>query len=71
MQHFSKKIRIDESGVYTSSSNVNTSFDIDDNEVEVHPIGQKQAKKGKRKGKSKVNEENKNEKLEQIWNILK
>ena len=64
LQRFSKKIRTTESGAYTSSSNVDTSLDIDDNEAEVHPIGQKQVKKEKRKGKSKVNEENKNEELE-------
>ena len=60
-----------ESKAYTYSSNVDTSLDINDNKVEVHHIGQKQVKKGNRKGKSKVNEENKNEELEQIWNMLK
>ncbi|XP_027174774.1 glutathione S-transferase T3-like [Coffea eugenioides] len=52
MQRSSKKVRTDESRAYTSSSNADSSFDIDDSEVrEVHPLGQKTAKKGKRKGK--------------------
>ena len=63
MQLFLRKTRIDKSRAYTSSSNLDTSLDIDDNEVEVSPIGQKVVKNGKRKRKSKVNEENKNKEL--------
>ena len=70
LQRFSKKIRTTESGAYTSSSNVDASLDIDDNETEVCPIGQKQAKKGKRKGKSKMNEENNNDELQAFRNMV-
>lgn len=50
MYRSSKKIRTNESGVYTSSSNVDSNFDVDDNEArEVRPPGQKASKKGKRR----------------------
>ncbi|XP_027108946.1 glutathione S-transferase T3-like [Coffea arabica] len=72
MQRSSKKVRIDESGAYTSSSNADSSFDIDDSEVrEVRPLGQKTAKKGKRKGKSKKNEQDVGGELSQIRIMLK
>ena len=47
---------INENGAYISSYAANTSLDIDDNEIEVHPISQKAAKaktKAKRKGNSR------------------
>ena len=57
----SKKTKINESNAYTSSSNIDTSLDKDDNKVEVHPIGQKAAKakiKAKRKTKSSITGKN-------------
>ncbi|XP_039143943.1 uncharacterized protein LOC120281076 [Dioscorea cayenensis subsp. rotundata] len=67
----SKKLKINESGAYTSSSNADTSIDVDDIEVEVCPIGQKAAKakaKTKRKGKSNVVEKSKvDEEMEARW----
>ena len=49
-----KRTKNTESGAYTSSSNANTSEDVEVDEVEVRPIGQKAAKdKAKRKGKAK------------------
>ncbi|XP_042386972.1 uncharacterized protein LOC121978738 [Zingiber officinale] len=52
--HYSnKKARTSESGGNTSTSNPDTSVDLDDSEVRIRPIGQKAAK---RKGKSKVKE---------------
>ena len=66
MQRSSKKIRTNENGAYTSSSNVDSNFDIDDNEArEVHPPGQKASKKGKKKAKSNVSEE-----FDQIRKVL-
>ena len=48
-----KRTKNTESGAYTSSSNANTSEDVEVDEVEVRPIGQKEAKdKAKRKGES-------------------
>ncbi|XP_027087578.1 glutathione S-transferase T2-like [Coffea arabica] len=69
MQRSSKKVRTDESGAYTSSSNVDSSFDIDDSEV--RPLGQKAAKKEKRKEKSKTNEQDVDGELNQIRRMLK
>ncbi|XP_042410294.1 uncharacterized protein LOC121999716 [Zingiber officinale] len=52
--HYSnKKARTSESGGNTSTSNPDTSVDLDDSEVRIRPIGQKAAK---RKGKSKARE---------------
>ncbi|XP_042409878.1 uncharacterized protein LOC121999239 [Zingiber officinale] len=52
--HYSnKKTRTSESGGNTSTSNPDTSVDLDDSEVHIRPIGQKAAK---RKGKSKARE---------------
>ncbi|XP_050207438.1 uncharacterized protein LOC126656858 [Mercurialis annua] len=67
-----KKIRTNESGAYISSSNMDTSLDIDDCEVEIRPIGQKLAKKTKRKakGKSKNLEEDVDGGLEEIKIML-
>ncbi|XP_027150484.1 glutathione S-transferase T3-like [Coffea eugenioides] len=71
MQRSSKKIRTNENGAYTSSSNADSNFDIDDNEArEVRPPGQKASKKGKRKAKSKVNEENVSGEFDQIRKML-
>ncbi|XP_042407692.1 glutathione S-transferase T3-like [Zingiber officinale] len=54
--HYSnKKARTSESGENTSTSNPDTSVDLDDSEVRIRPIGQKEVK---RKGKSKVREGN-------------
>ena len=66
LQCLSKKIRIDESEAYTSSSNSDTSIDIDDNKIKIHSIGKKKVAKGK----SKVNEEKKNTELHEIQNML-
>ncbi|XP_042386582.1 uncharacterized protein LOC121978284 [Zingiber officinale] len=50
--HYSnKKARTSESGGHTSTSNPDTSVDLDDSKVRIRPIGQKATK---RKGKSKV-----------------
>ena len=35
----SKKLKINESYAYTSLSNADTSIDIDNSDVEVHPMG--------------------------------
>ncbi|XP_042467138.1 glutathione S-transferase T3-like [Zingiber officinale] len=52
--HYSnKKVRTSESGGNTSTSNPDTSVDLDDSEVRIRPIGQKAAKM---KGKSKARE---------------
>ncbi|XP_042380407.1 uncharacterized protein LOC121972849 [Zingiber officinale] len=52
--HYSnKKARISESEGNTSTSNPDTSVDLDDSEVHIRPIGQKATK---RKGKSKARE---------------
>ncbi|XP_042409976.1 glutathione S-transferase T2-like [Zingiber officinale] len=47
---YGKKTRTSESGAYTSSSNPNTSVDVEDYEVRTRPNGQKESK---RKGKTK------------------
>ena len=39
MQHFLKKTKINEMRAYTSSFNLDASLNMDDNQVEVHPIG--------------------------------
>ncbi|XP_039141194.1 glutathione S-transferase T3 [Dioscorea cayenensis subsp. rotundata] len=63
----SKKLKINESGAYTSSSHADTSIDVDDSEVEVRLIGQK-ATKAKRKGKSNVVEKsNIDEQMKARW----
>ncbi|XP_039133241.1 uncharacterized protein LOC120270288 [Dioscorea cayenensis subsp. rotundata] len=52
-----KKLKINENGAYTSSSNEDTCIDIDDSEVEVCPIGRKAGKaktKAKQKGKANM-----------------
>ncbi|XP_042387359.1 uncharacterized protein LOC121979434 [Zingiber officinale] len=52
--HYSnKKVRTSESGGNTSTSNPDTSVDLDDSEVRIRPIGQKATK---RKGKYKARE---------------
>lgn len=45
-----KKTRTSESGAHTSSSNLDTSLDVDNYEVRTRPIGRKATK---RKGKAK------------------
>ena len=67
-----KKTKINESGDYTSSSNADTSFEIDRNEDEIRPIGQKAAnEKAKKKKKSKAAEQCNNEGWDQKWAAIK
>ncbi|XP_075473365.1 uncharacterized protein LOC142504374 [Primulina tabacum] len=52
-----KKARVSESGASNTSSNKDVSVDLDINEEEIRPIGQKAAKrKGKNKAKSSMEE---------------
>ncbi|XP_042404515.1 uncharacterized protein LOC121994599 [Zingiber officinale] len=53
-RYSNKKTRTSESGGNTSTSNPDTSVDLDDSKVCIRPIGQKAAK---RKGKSKARED--------------
>lgn len=50
----SKKIKINKSDAYTSSSKTDTSFNIDVNKVELRPISQKMAKAKAKKEKEEI-----------------
>ena len=66
----SKRSKTLESGAYTSSSNTDVPVDLDWNEDEERPIGQKAAKakaKSKRKGKEKDTGKMTNEEWQEAW----
>ena len=66
----SKRSKTSESGAYTSSLNMDIPVDLDWNEDEERPIGQKAAKakaKSKRKGKEKDTEKMTNEEWQEAW----
>ncbi|XP_073130496.1 uncharacterized protein [Henckelia pumila] len=66
--HANKKARTSESEGHTTSSNPDTSIDVDDCEVRIRPMGQKAAK---RKGKMKaVNVEKWEKKMDLRWQKL-
>ncbi|XP_073152716.1 glutathione S-transferase T3-like [Henckelia pumila] len=66
--HANKKARTSESEGHTTSSNPDTSIDVDDCEVRIRPMGQKAAK---RKGKMKaVNVKKWEEKMDLRWQKL-
>ncbi|XP_073126577.1 glutathione S-transferase T2-like [Henckelia pumila] len=67
-RHANKKARTSESEGHTTSSNPDTSVDVDDCEVRLRPMGQKAAK---RKGKMKaVNAKKWEEKMDLRWQKL-